>query len=393
MLNFLLAGMGSAYGAFIPAYLTTQGWTMTHIGIVLTVNTAVGMVSQVPAGLIIDAASGHRRRILVFGILATGAVPLIFVVLPANLPVLLAVAIQAAAGSFFGPIIATISLGLAGTAGLGERIGRNARFGSIGGALGAAMMGGCGYLGSQRLGFMAAALLTVPALMAVRAIGIEKAQIVPDPAAEARPGFFAPFRLLLDRRLLIYATCVALYQVASVAVLQLAAIDVTARLGSRGALVIAAILIVPQVVVALVSPWIGRAAARFGHRLVLLASFVAVPVRGVLFASVRNPYALVPVQALEGAGGAAFGIMMPLIAANLTGGRHYTLCLSLLGLAGGAGSAISTALAGWSADNFGRPLTYWVLAGAGIVAVALVALAMPETGAARPTGVPAPSRA
>jgi MFS family permease len=88
----------------------------------------------------------------------------------------------------------------------------------------------------------------------------------------------------------------------------------------------------------------------------------------------------VPVQLLEGAGGATLGVMMPLVAADLTAKRgYYTLCISLLGLANGAGTAISTALAGWSADRFGRNAAYWVLAGAGMLAVALVALAMPET--------------
>ena len=36
-LNLLLAAMGTAYGAFIPVYLTAQAWTQTHIGLVLTV--------------------------------------------------------------------------------------------------------------------------------------------------------------------------------------------------------------------------------------------------------------------------------------------------------------------------------------------------------------------
>jgi MFS family permease len=86
------------------------------------------------------------------------------------------------------------------------------------------------------------------------------------------------------------------------------------------------------------------------------------------------------VQVLEGLGGATFGVMLPLVAADLTGRRPtYTTCLSLLGLAAGAGTAVSTALAGWTADRFGRSAAYWALAAAGIVAVALVALAMPET--------------
>jgi len=140
-------------------------------------------------------------------------------------------------------------------------------------------------------------------------------------------------------------------------------------------------------VVAVFSPWIGKAADWWGHRPALLAGFVTVPIRDVLFALVRNPYALVPVQLLEGAGGATLGIMMPLIAADLTRGKgNYTLCLSLFGLAGGAGTAVSTLLAGWSADRFGRTAAFWVLAATGAAAVALVAFAMPETRETRREG-------
>jgi MFS family permease len=382
-LNMLVSGMGSAYGAFIPVYLTEQAWTQTHIGFVLTIGTVAGMASQVPAGLIVDAAGPRRRALLFWAVLATGLVPLVFAIFPRNLPVLLALVLQATAGSLLSPSIAAISLVLVGRDGLGERIGRNGRYGSIGAGMGAAIMGACGYLGSPGLAFLVAGALTVPALFAVRAIGPDTARLAPEREAGQKPGFFAPFALLRDRRLLIYALCCALFQVASIAVLQLAAVEVTAKLGARGALVIAAYLIVPQVVVALIAPWIGEAADRWGHRPVLLAGFATVPIRGLFFALVRNPYVLVPVQVLEGAGGAAFGVMLPLVAADLTQGKgHYTLCLSLLGLAGGAGTAVSTALAGWTSDHYGRQAAFWVLAAAGLAAVALVGFAMPETGRA-----------
>lgn len=379
--NMLLSGMGAAYGAFIPVYLTSHAWTQTSIGLVLTVGTVVSMLCQVPAGVIVDAHSAHRRAVLYWATFALGIVPLVFVILPRGLPILLAMALQAAAASFLMPAIAAISLALVGREALGEQVGRNGRYGSIGAGLGAAIMGACGYLGSQRLAFVVAAALAVPALFAVRAIGPDRVVVPPTSSSDGEPpGLFAPFRLLRDHRLLIYALCVALFQLASIAVLQLSAVDVTARLGARGALVIAAFILVPQVVVAAFSPWIGRAADRWGHRPALLAGYVTVPIRGVLFAMVRNPYVLVPVNVLEGLGGATFGVMMPLVAADLTKGKpHYTTCLSLLGLAAGAGTAASTALAGWTADRFGRHAAYWVLAAAGVAALMLVAFAMPET--------------
>jgi len=108
--------------------------------------------------------------------------------------------------------------------------------------------------------------------------------------------------------------------------------------------------------------------------------------RVALFAVVDDPYLLVPVQLLEGVAAAVFGVMMPLVTADLTRetGR-YTLSLGVLGLAGTLGAALSTTVAGLVATGFGAAAAFWVLAGAGVVALALVAVAMPETRAPRIT--------
>ncbi len=382
MLNLLLAGSGSAYGAFIPVYLASHAWTQTHIGMVLTVGTVVSMLCQVPAGMIVDALGSRRRRILAVAILASCVTPLLFAWLPRNLPILVAMVLQAMAGSLLTPAIAAISLAVTGRERFGERLGRNSRYGSIGAGFGAVVMGACVYTGSQHLVFLVAALMIAPALWALFKVGPDRVDLAPAVAVaeEERSGLLAPLALLRDRRLLVFALCVALFQVSSIAVMQLAAVEVTARLGSRSGIVIAAFLLVPQIMVAWLSPGIGRFAELYGRRAVLLFGFITVPLRGVLFALVKNPYALVPVQVLEGVGGGIFGVMMPLVAADLTRVTgNYTLCLSLFGLAAGLGGAVSTSLAGWVTDGFGRTAAFWVLAAAGMAAVALVALAMPET--------------
>ena len=77
---------------------------------------------------------------------------------------------HAAASCVLGPAIAAISLGLVGHAAIGERLGRNARFASVGNALAAGAMGACGYLLSARAVFIVTVLLLVPALLALRTI-------------------------------------------------------------------------------------------------------------------------------------------------------------------------------------------------------------------------------
>jgi MFS family permease len=390
-LNLLLSAAGAAYGAFIPVYLTGRAWTQTQIGLVLTIGTITAVLCLLPAGMLIDAARAWRRRILAGALLVGALAPLLFAALPQPLFVSMAVVLQAAAASLFTPAIAAISLGVAGHAGLGERLGRNARYGSIGAGLGAAMLGACSIWGGERGVFVLAAILTMLGLLALRRIGPDRTDAAVEPEEGGFAGWRASVRLLRDRRLLVFALCLVLFQVASIAVVQLAAVEATRRMGAQAGMVIAAMVIVPQVVAAWLAPWIGRYAERWGRRRVLLAGFATVPVRDVLFAVIRHPLGLVPVQTLEGAGGAVFGVMIPLVAADLTrSSGFYTSCLGLLGLAGSLGSAVSTSLAGWIADRFGRPAAYWALAVIGLLALAVLWWAMPETSRrriARPDGL------
>ena len=276
----------------------------------------------------------------------------------------------------------------------GDRLGRNARYGSIGAGLGAAMLGACSIWGGERGVFALAAVLTALAAVAVRKIGPDRQAPVEDVPPEVETADWrASLRLLRDRRLLIFALCLMLFQVASIAVVQLAAVEATQRMGMQAGLVIAAFVIVPQIVAAWLAPAIGRFADLWGRRTVLLAGFATVPIRNALFAVIRHPVGLIPVQALEGAGGAVFGIMMPLVAADLTRTTgFYTSCLSILSLAGTLGTAISTSMAGWLADHLGRPVTYWILAAIGLLALTVLATAMPETGKPKPRPDPQPTK-
>ena len=93
--------------------------------------------------------------------------------------------LHALASCVLGPAMVAISLGLVGHAAIGERLGRNARFASVGNGLAAAAMGACGYLLSARAVFIVTVLLLVPALLALRSISAS--EIDPERAHGARP--------------------------------------------------------------------------------------------------------------------------------------------------------------------------------------------------------------
>ena len=376
-LNFFAANVQTGFGPFIASYLAASKWTQGEIGLMLSVGTVTAMVSQLPGGAVIDALQ-NKRAAAAAAILAITLCALLLGASPTFVPVLTAEIFHGFASCMLTPAMAAISLALVGRLDLGERLGRNARWASIGSAVAAGMMGLSGEYISVRSVFWLTAALALPALVALYLMEntstVESARAAPvEPRESLR-------ELLKDKRLMIFAGCVVLFHMSNAAMLNLAAGEVTAHMGDNVELVIAACIIVPQVVVAMMSPWVGRSAQRWGRRPILILGFCALPVRALLFSGVSSAYLLIPVQVLDGLSAAVFGVMLPLIAADVAGGKgRYNLCIGFFGLAAGIGATISTAAAGFAADRFGNTVSFFGLAGIGALAVLLVWVAMPET--------------
>ncbi|MCC6716716.1 MAG: MFS transporter [Acetobacteraceae bacterium] len=382
LLNGFIAALQTAFGAFVPAYLSGQGWTQAQIGFVLTAETIASMLSQVPGGAYVDITR-HRRLVLGLSVAGAALSALLIAALPYHLPVLLALLLHAVAGSIMSPAIAAVTVAMVGRRELGERLGRNVRYASIGSGAAAALMGLAASVLSERAVFVLAVLLAVPALWALWSLHPRRQRrrhggaVAPTDATEPQGSVKA---LLADRRMQVFCACVTLFHFSSAALLAVAAAEVTRRAGLRAGLLIASFVIVPQVLVALASPLAGRMAERIGRRPILVLGFASLPLRAALFAMIDDPFLLVPVQLLEGVASAVYGVMLPLVAADLTreNGR-YTLSLGVFGLAGALGAALSTAVAGVIATAWGVKAAFWTLAAAGMVAVLLVLIAMPET--------------
>jgi predicted MFS family arabinose efflux permease len=128
------------------------------------------------------------------------------------------------------------------------------------------------------------------------------------------------------------------------------------------------------------SPTVGRKAQAWGRRPLMLMAFAALAVRGVLFATVKDPYLLVAVQAFDGITAAVFAVMVPLVVADIAfGSGHFNLAQGIVGTATGIGASLSTVLAGYVSDKFGSSVAFTGLAGVAALGLALIFLAMPET--------------
>src|SRR5437868_15414746 len=65
---FCVADVQTGFGPFVAVYLTTQEWTQIDIGLVFSIAGLAALVSQVPGGMLVDAARSER---LVAGIAVT----------------------------------------------------------------------------------------------------------------------------------------------------------------------------------------------------------------------------------------------------------------------------------------------------------------------------------
>ncbi len=386
---FFVADVQTGFGPFVAVYLTEHKWTQVDIGLVLSVAAVTALVGQMPGGAIVDAARSERL-VAGIGVAAIAISALTYALSSIFIVVLQAAVLQAAASCILGPAIAAISLGLVGHDGIGERLGRNARFASLGSGFAATAMGACGYFLSARAVFFITAAMFVPALVALQFISPqeidpERAHGGPRDRSRSRlvPGLIGMVR---RRALMIFAACLMLFHFANAAMLPLMGSVLTMRSSQWAILMIAASIVGPQLVVALLSPRVGHKARTWGRRPLLLAAFAVLPLRGFLFAVVTNPVLLVAVQLLDGVTAAVFAVLVPLVIADVTRGTgHFNLGQGIVGTTIGIGASMSPTYAGWLSDHFSSQTAFLGLTLIAILGFGTTSALMPET-------LPAPKR-
>ena len=390
LVNFFIADVQTGFGPFVAVYLTAHKWTEVQIGLALTLGTIASVVSQMPSGAIVDAMANKRWAAGV-SILSVMLAAVGLALFPSPLPVYAAEVLHGFGSSVLVPAVAALSLQLVGHARLGERLGRNAACASAGNGIAAGVMGGIGTCVGCNSVFWLTAALGVPGLLALCLIRPRTAVMAERTAAGV--DWRGLRTLFTDRRLVLFGACVAMFHLSNAAMLPIAAAQVTERTAEYANLIIAACIVVPQAVVTFLSPWVGSRANRWGRRPLMLLGWGALPARGLLLAFLPGPYLLVAGQSISGISAAVFGVMLPLVAADLTRRNgHFNLCLGALGLCVFGGAAVSTTLAGWIADEAGNRMAFLALAALGLLGTLLIWLLMPETRDAVATRVPTGGR-
>jgi MFS family permease len=382
--NFFLAGILAGFGPYLAAYLADEKWTQENIGFVLTASGLAGLLSQVPGGELLDTI--RSKRALVVAGVAMVAISAIIIALQPSFPlVFTGLALQGITGGFLGPAIAAISLGLVGHAALPERLGRNQRFASTGNLVAAGLMGLIGYFLSYQAIFLTVAALALPlfvALARIRAADIHfgRACGAPDHHVLRQPARVSRRSLWNSPGLLTFAVCLFLFQLANASILPLVAEDLAYQGERRSSLIVSGLIVLPQIIVAVMAPWVGRWAKSWGRRPLLLIGVGILPIRALLFASVVNPTLIVGFQVLDGISGAVLGVLTPLVIADVTSGTgRFNLAQGFVGTASGIGASLSTTLFGLAAASFGRTAVFLSIASVALLAALTIWFFMPET--------------
>ena len=285
-MNFFLADVQTAFGAFVAFYLADLGWTKDQVGLALTVGTLAAVISQIPGGALVDALR-WKRALAAIGISMLCASALILALIPRGGLVFLAELLHGLTAGIVTPTIAAISLGLVGRRAMSVRTGRNYRFNAAGNALTAGLMGLAGQYFAKSAIFFGAAALCVPALIAlsrIRADEIDYARARNAGRGRQAQSYSRIFDLGKNHNLYIFAACVFLFQLADASLLPVIGQNLAQSKAEYASLLMAGLIVVPQIVVALLSPWVGYHSEKWGRKPLLLLGFGLEIGRVVLFA-------------------------------------------------------------------------------------------------------------
>jgi len=135
---------------------------------------------------------------------------------------------------------------------------------------------------------------------------------------------------------------------------------------------VAMTIIVAQVVMVIVSLIAMRMAQKKGYWLVLLISFLALPIRGLIAAHMINQMGIYPVQVLDGIGARLQSVAVPgLVAHILNGTGRINIGQGAVMTVQGLGASLSPAIGGWIAQDLGYSSTFLILGSFAVVSIFL----------------------
>ncbi len=378
-LNFFMADVQAGIGPFLGVFLQARGWGTDMIGTVMSIGGIAGMLATSPAGALVDGTRHKRALIVVAGVMTVLASGLLLVSRDYWTVAASQVA-TAITGAAIGPAMAGITLGVARQSGFDRQFGRNQVANHAGNVVAAALSGWLGW----RYGFAAVfalsavfGLLSIAAVMMIRGDTIDHQVargLAPNgPQAGSTDGEVGGFRILLQcRPLLVLAAALAMFHLGNAAMLPLYGLAIVSAHQADPSAFTAETVVIAQAVMVVAAMLANRLIRWRGYWWVILLTFLALPVRGLIAASVIHVWGVWPVQALDGIGAGLQSVAVPaLVVRLLSGTGRVNAGQGVVMTVQAAGAALSPMLGGLLAHHFGYPAAFIALGAISTVSLAL----------------------
>jgi hypothetical protein len=288
---------------------------------------------------------------------------------------------QAGIGPFLGVFLLAHGwesglIGIVRQVGFNRQNGHNQAFNHAGNMVGAGLSGLLGWMFGFPAVLLLAALFGVLSIISV--LMIPSAAIDDDEARGLNKngednGKVGGITVLLEcKPLLILAAALAFFHLGNAAMLPLYGLAVVSAKQADPAGFVAITIVVAQGTMILVSLIAMRLAEKEGYWLVLLISFIALPIRGVLAACVMNKWGVYPVQILDGIGAGLQSVAVPgLVARILSGTGRVNAGQGAVMTVQGLGASLSPAIGGWIAQEIGYSAMFVILGSFALGSIAL----------------------
>jgi len=341
----------------------------------MTLGGVAGMAVTAPAGALVDATTRKRTYVIISGVFTVLASSLVWV--SQSFWVIAGSQIATAvAGAAIGPAVVGMTLGIVRQRGFNRQNGRNQAFNHAGNMVGAGLSGLLGW----RFGFGAVFwLAAVFGLLSIASVLAIPRRSIDDRAARGLAsdsqghGAVKRWKVLYEcKPLLVLAACLALFHLGNGAMLPLYGLAAVSAHKGDPAGFVALTIVVAQGVMVLASIAAMKLAERQGYWWVILITFVALPIRGLVAALVIQGWGVFPVQALDGVAAGLQSVAVPgLVARLLNGTGHVNAGQGAVMTVQGVGASLSPALGGAIAQAIGYPPAFLFLGSFAIGSIAL----------------------
>lgn len=385
-LNFFLAQIASVIVPFLNVYLRQNRWRYDEIGLAMAAAGMGSLIFQVPAGFACDRSRSPKRMLIVSSLTLGTCYALVPYLTDHVFLILLLMFISGIAGTFFGPLLATFALSIAGRDRFHRVLGKNQSWshaGNVGAGIAALFI--VKSMGIAPL-FYFSTLSAIAAAVSCASIPdkdlAQVAQDIPIDESVSRNKIMAFLLkakiLLMQKEVRIFLFCISLFHVANGPLGSMVSLYLKS-LGSSDAQVAGMVLIAQPFMIP-VSWLTGKYGSRFGRKPVFAIPFLLLPLRLLLYVFAHNPVTVLAITAIDGIVAGMFGVMVVLVCSDLTReNRGFNSLMGLVQTAPAIGAVVGVTLQGVIIQHLGFSITFATFAVLSLISAVVFLIQMPET--------------